>query len=185
MQLARAPTRRWKILTDCPLYEVSNDGRVRLCGARKVLPVQFSKQGRPRYSLPCCGGRFLVDAHVLVAFAFLPAPPPGKSWVLHADDDPLNCVDTNLRWGDRWDNARDYVANRRGRLGLPAPKAPLQLKGTAPAKVFAILKATGPHDAIAKNFGVSRSTVTKIRRGERHPQIFRRHQDGQAAKPTV
>lgn len=185
-KLIEAPRRRWRIVPGCPEYEVSNDGRVRAAGTRVWMPVVFSKQGRPRYHLPCCGGYLHVDAHALVARAFVGPAPAGKPWVLHGDDDPLNCVDTNLRWGDRWDNAKDFVANRRRRLGLASPPAfDVKLKGTyrlKPSRVLAIIGERGTHSIVARKFGVSRSTVTKIKRGERHPELFAKHRDGQPTK---
>lgn len=187
-KMKEAKIRRWRAIPGCEEYLVSNDGRVRRAGAANGVFIRprFSR-GRPRYHLPYIGGRLSVDAHILVARAFLPEQPPGKTWVLHADDDPLHCIDTNLRWGDRWDNAKDYVANRRRRLGMPPRKdvPEIKLKPTyrlKPAKVFEIMKAPGTHVSIAKKYDVSRPTVTKIKNGKRWAHLFTKQGDGQATK---
>ena len=174
-EMLRAKKRRWRAVVGCRTYEVSNDGRVRLHATKSLIAPSFSKQGRPRYHLPYCGGYFHADAHVLVALAFLPPAPIGKPWVLHRDDDPLNCVDTNLRWGDRWDNAEDRELNGRRRAGLKISPVEVRMKRSysiKPAKVLAIYRAAGSHSSVAAKFGVSRSAVTKIKSGERRSGIF-------------
>lgn len=170
-----AKRRTWRPVVGCRTYEVSNDGRVRLQSGKELIEPSFSRQGRPRYHLPYCGGYFHVDAHILVALAFLPPAPAGKTWVLHGDDNPLNCIDTNLRWGDRWDNAADRELNGRRRAGLSISALKVQMKRSyriKPAKVLAIYRAPGSHLSVAVRFGVSRSAVTKIKNGERRSSVF-------------
>ena len=170
-----AKVRQWRPVEGCEAYLVSNDGRVKRASDGRLMKPSFN-QGRPRYHLPYIGGNLTIDAHVLVAQAFLPPPPPGKTWVLHRDDDPLNCVDANLKWGDLWDNAEDRAANNRKRRGKPELlRGDLKTKPNYrlnPARVLAIRKAPGLHAAVAKAYGVSRSTVTHIKSGRRWPHLF-------------
>lgn len=119
--LRAAESRSWRVLPDLPNYEISNDGRVRrgIAGSnRKVgslIRCALGSEGYPEYRLKSRDGVTRAwTAHRLVALAFLDQPKPGQTFVLHRDDDRLNAVDTNLRWGNAKDNAVD--ADRNGRI---------------------------------------------------------------------
>src|ERR1700692_2049419 len=96
-EMVEAPVRIWRTVKDFPLYQVSNDGRVRKVDwpIGVFLAVRFSTKGRPRHALRRDGKSFTIETHILVGQAFLPPGPPDKPWILHHDDNPLNCVDTN------------------------------------------------------------------------------------------
>jgi hypothetical protein len=115
-----ADVREWRTLDILQKYEVSNDGRVRrrtLGSNRKVgtlLRASLSTRGYPEYRLYDDDGKPRAWlAHRLVALAFLPAPDPGQTSVLHKDDNKLNPRVDNLRWGTAADNAADAIANGR------------------------------------------------------------------------
>ena len=121
--LLESPQRKWRPVSEFPDYEISNDGRLRRATngsnakAGTVLRAKLSRSGYPQYGLVPRddGKRVNRYAHHLVAGAFLPPAPEGKNWVLHDDDDPLHCIDSNLKWGDRVDNAQDAIKNGRNR----------------------------------------------------------------------
>lgn len=113
------PVREWRTIDLYPNYEISNDGRVRrsVGGSNKragdPIRCKFDRRGYPSQTLTDKNGKASrIRSHRLVAFAFLPAPLPHQTWVLHWDDDKLNPRVDNLRWGDAQDNADD-----RERLG--------------------------------------------------------------------
>lgn len=181
MQMKRTRGRVWKTIAHIAEYQISNDGRVRHIASPLgvFLVPSFSTKGRPRYHIRWKGGSFAVEAHILVAQAFLPPQPEGKTWVLHRDDDPLNCIDTNLRWGDHRENVADWQINRRLRSGYhpsngrsvgirPAPTYPLRKKKKyklTASQVVEIIGAEGLHKNIAAKFGISRVQVGRIKSG--------------------
>lgn len=115
-----ADVREWRTLNILQKYEISNDGRVRrrtLGSNRKVgtlLRASLSTRGYPEYRLYDDEGKPRAwSAHRLVALAFLPEPFPGQAYVLHRDDNKLNPVDSNLKWGTAQENSDDAVRNGR------------------------------------------------------------------------
>lgn len=94
----------WRPIPDANGHEVSNLGRVRNRQGRILKPVA-DRDGYLRVS-------FLAPStfvHRLVIAAFGPPQPAGKGEVCHNDGDPANNTATNLRWGDRSDQALDMV----------------------------------------------------------------------------
>lgn len=105
-------------------HEISNVGRVRsktrsvrvIRGNQdfmsilrsKILSPVVMKSGHLRVKV----NNTAILVHRMVAEAFIGPQPPGKPLVLHWDDDPSNNNVSNLRWGDRRDNATDLYRNR-------------------------------------------------------------------------
>lgn len=177
-----APIREWRLLTDFPDYEISNDGHLRRATAgsnTKIgahIRVGMSDGGYPKYGLTRPDGRRVhCGAHQLVASAFLPPAPEGKPNVLHDDDNRLNCLDSNLKWGSGGDNSAD--AKRNGLLALgenhPCRKKPwTRPRGEkhASAKltendVLSILKDQRTHKEVANFYGVNDALIARIRNG--------------------
>jgi hypothetical protein len=111
----------WRVLREFPDYEISNDGRLRRCtdGKRRkagfIMKMSKSKKGYPKYMVIRRGDekKLYRNAHRLVATEFLSEPSDGKQNVLHEDDDRLNCIYTNLKWGSVQDNSDDAIKNGR------------------------------------------------------------------------
>ena len=60
------------------------------------------------------GDEALFYIHRLVAYAWIGKPKPGKTEVLHWDDNPKNNHYTNLRWGTHKENMNDIIRNNVG-----------------------------------------------------------------------
>jgi hypothetical protein len=181
--LLLAGSRQWKTLRQFPDYEISNDGRLRRLtpgsnmktGAQ--LRVTMSVKGYPKYGLTKPDGtRTHQNAHVLVAAEFLPEKPSPDAMVLHDDDDRLNCVWTNLKWGDGRDNVADAKRNGKWETGADhssARKPWLRPRGTDhgkaklnEAQVSAILLDTRIATEIARSYGVNSALIYRIRKGQ-------------------
>lgn len=151
-------------------YEVSNLGRVRRVRAGKATYVgkilrlneRRAKEGHGRVcvSLQVDGRGMTRDVHVMVARAFI-GPCPPKKEVNHIDGDPINNCANNLEYVTRSENI--YHAYR---LGLMVPHG--EKHGFAKLTtdhVVVILNCTAPATVIARAFGVTPSTIEKVRRG--------------------
>lgn len=119
-ELLIAPIREWRQVPGFPDYDISNDGRLRRIThhsnkkAGELIRCKLTSSGYPAYSMSREDGkRFKFNSHQIVAWAFLPAPQPDQTMVLHGDDNKLNCIWENLRWGTAVDNYNDAVRNGR------------------------------------------------------------------------
>lgn len=119
-------TEQWKSIPGYEgRYEASDHGNVRSLGfsIRNPWGTQTWKPGRTLKPTPHpqgyrmvtltdeFGKRRTTKAPRLVLLAFVGQPPPGKSDVLHWDDDPAHDHLRNLRWGDQSENSLDSVRN--------------------------------------------------------------------------
>jgi len=150
-------------------YEVSNLGSVRRRKAtacnnypagRRLSPG--ARRGYPVVRLYRDGGASRTfHVHTLVAWAFLSPPPPGKTLVLHRDDDKSNARSENLRWGTYAENSADMVAKGRQAFGNRHPRAVLTEEQVQQIRR---LYASSSHtqEALAAKFGVTQSTISAI-----------------------
>jgi hypothetical protein len=105
----------WKIITDFPGYQISNQGRVRRAkasrrlGYQRILSQKLDKDGYFQIHLSHNNESFHRTVHRLVAEAFIPRVP-NKLTVDHIDGKPTNNCVENLRWEDSLGQAN----NRRG-----------------------------------------------------------------------
>jgi hypothetical protein len=182
-ELLTAPIREWRLLREFPDYEISNDGRLRRFTAGSNtkpgahIRAGLSKGGYPKYGVTYPSGRRVYrSAHRLVASEFLePAPNPGM-FVLHGDDNRLNCVSTNLRWGTPKLNVLDAKRNGRWQEGADhsstrKPWCRARGSGQPTAKlddeiVRIILSDPRKGTVIAKQYGVDSSLVYRIKKGK-------------------
>ena len=100
----------WKDVPGYPGVQASSWGRV-ICreGGKPTFGSisKASKTGeylRMRTRIKVDGKRKTVKIHILVNLAFNGLPPKGKKLTLHKDDNGLNNMPTNLRWGSHDDN---------------------------------------------------------------------------------
>lgn len=165
------------------LYEVSNLGRVksldriayrgsqvlRLKGAIKSPALDGS--GYLQARLTKDGIKALVRVNRLVAEHFI-ANPDGLPEVNHIDLDKLNNASRNLEWSTHKRNMEH--AGNRGRLcGYLNKNKRVKLCPDSVAAIREAARNGGTQRGIAKEFGVSSTTVAKIIKFERwNPEIL-------------
>lgn len=181
--LLEAEIREWRTLREFPDYEVSNDGRLRRATAGSntkvgaAIRISTGVRGYPQYGLTRPDGvRVHRTAHVLVAAEFLPPQPAGKPFVLHGNDDRLDCRDTNLRWGTAAENTADAKANNRLQLGEnhPSRKKPwTRPRGAAQSNaklteddVRQIMSDCRFNREIAAAYDVDQALIGRIKQGK-------------------
>lgn len=158
-------------LTGHPGYAVSRGGRV---FSRR--PASRHPQGGVRELKPTLGPRGYLSVslrrhghedrqyvHRLVAISHLPPPGPGQDQVRHLDGQPTNNDAANLAWGSAAENAADSVRLGRTRRGVGHPSAKLTPRAVADLRRR---NAAGESfDRLAREFGVTKSTVWRACRG--------------------
>ena len=110
-------------------------------------------------------GRISVNSKQRVvsraAFEAYKGIDPGNLFVCHKCDTPSCINPDHLFLGDNRDNIRDmYRKGRRSQLGTRNGNALL-----TEAQVLQILGSDAPRKQLARDFGVSKSTVDNIKRG--------------------
>lgn len=155
---------RWKQVRDWD-YEVSDRGRVR----RRSKPDRIVKpRTYVRYGLVSLSGKTkILLAHRLVAEAFLGDPPSEReSDVNHKDGNHANNAVENLEWTDGHANQVHAISTGlcRGR-GEDHGRAVLCEREVAAIR-SRYTGAYGQQTALAREFGVSQSLVSKIVRGD-------------------
>ncbi len=148
----------WKSIGDT-LYEVSNDGRVRSSvGLRPRILKPGVVGGYLRVSLGRDRGEYV---HRLVLQVFVGECPEGEQACHNNGKKTANRL-LNLRWDTPVGNYADKRKHGTHLEGADAPWATL----TA-ASVRSILRSRRAHSDLASRYGVGRSTISKIKRGER------------------
>lgn len=104
----------WKPVKECPVYEVSNKGRVRRAG--RILRPGKNTRGYIHVTTCYMGVKTTRDVHRLVAEAFIDNPDR-LSEIDHIDRDPSNNSVENLRWCTRSDNNLNKEP-KPGKLGV-------------------------------------------------------------------
>lgn len=171
-----APAEQWRPIAGFPAYEVSDLGRVRSLDRTvkvtraggdctyflrgKVLKPTPGSHGYLQVTLCLDAVKSQRCVHALVAEAFIGPRPAGLN-VLHRDGDQLNCVPSNLYYGDQVDNLGD--AKRHGTT--PAGERNGQAKLTT-EEVRIIRKSPGLYEDIASRFDVTPSNIGMIKRRE-------------------
>lgn len=97
--------------------------------------------------------------HHLVLAAFVGPRPVGME-ACHQNDEPTDNRLVNLRWDTRKANAEDAVANSLILRGTKQPAA--KLNEDKVAEIRRMSRAGHSYQALARRFGVTRMTVTKI-----------------------
>lgn len=147
-------------------YEVSSFGRVRGIGPRNrgIKTPHVTANYYHQYSLYVRAGQkprsYLV--HVLVAEAFL-GPRPIGYFVCHNDGNAQNNRLDNLRYDTPAGNSRDRVLHGNS---LPGELNHQAILTDDAVRRIRALKGTQPYRHIARQFGVSFTTIQKVMSGE-------------------
>ena len=107
----------WKVIEECPGYEVSDAGNVRNIKTGRILKPEEIKRPRCqsvtlRVTLSNGGKISRKLVHRIVADAFIPNPA-GLPFVEHINGDFLDNRADNLRWSDRTSIMQNKHINRR------------------------------------------------------------------------
>lgn len=164
-------------------YEVSNLGRVRSIDRvvkRKhwdrysgtMMLVDYTYCGRVLRPGDRQAGHVSVaigkgnsrDVHLLVLEAFVGPCPEGHE-ACHHDDNPVNNVVWNLRWGTRSSNLLDAVRNGKRPVGEHHHNAKLRAKDIPVIRKKATSGPRGIISALARKYGVAWAQIRQVRDG--------------------
>jgi protein gp37 len=147
---------RWAPIAGFEHYQASSHGRIR--GASGFLKPHINPQtGRDAVTLWANNTPKVLPVHRLVLLAHQPDAPAGAE-ACHRNGDKRDNRLANLRWGTRSENQREKV--RHGSRGGPQKLTPDQVEAIRLQR-----KAGLTQQAIADEFGISRSLVSMIESG--------------------
>lgn len=155
----------WRRAVAFPRYEVSNLGRVRSLFSggsktpRETPHVKKQRIGSTGYFETWIGGR-PRPVHVQVCLAFHGACPDGHECA-HVDGDALNNWAGNLCWKTPLENNRDRILH-----GTIVRGEEHHFHRLTESEVRIIKASLESGAKIARQFGVDRNTVYRIRSGE-------------------
>lgn len=159
----------WREIPGWPEYECSERGDIRRVkvtskGFRGIRKPYLASTGYLYIVLRHSGRRGKAIAiHRLVAMTFIGPAPSGQHQAAHKDGNRLNCHWQNLRWATRAENEADKIAHGRTNRGERQGRS--RLKEPQVRSIKARLAAGGRPAAIARDFGVARTTVSAIASG--------------------
>lgn len=163
------PGETWRPVPDWPEYAVSNHGRVKRSvmdskgqyAAGRLLKQRLSSDGYPRVRLYHDGAFRSLAVHQIVAWAFLPPPPPGCQ-VNHRNGVKVDNCPANLEWVTAQENVlhRYRVLGHRPVRGEKHGAA--KLTRTAVLEMRARYAAGATVNDLASDYGTSAQNVRDI-----------------------
>jgi len=153
----------WKQIAKHPRYMVSNLGRIRSRTKIRKLVPNNRRGGYLGCSVVKNGKHFLLLVHVLVAENFVGPRPFARAEVRHLDGDVTNNRFDNLRWGDRDDQFADQVRHGTDTRGPRNGNARLTQR-----EADTIRSSFRSGKILSETYGVSQSTISRIRGGQRY-----------------
>lgn len=156
-------TEAWAPVGGWPGYWVSAKGRVSGPKSKILAPVDAG-YGYFIVSLVRDGLTSNHRINRLVALSFLGPAPFDGALVAHNDGDKANNVLSNLRWASALENQADRGRHATKIQGSMMKHAKL-VEGNIPEIRSRALSGEN-YEAIARDFGVSISTVSLIKRGK-------------------
>lgn len=142
-------------------YMVSIDGDIFSTKTNKVLRPHL-RRGYPTVSLQRDGVSKKEYVHRITKLAVTKKRPHKRTIVNHKNGDKLQPHLSNLEWSSPRENTLHAI-----REGLYTPKCDFapKLTETCRSGIISALSEKQPHRIIAETFGVSESTVRRIKRG--------------------
>lgn len=166
-EIERRSTEVWAFWPRDPRYEVSSAGRVRRFPEGRIRkPVQITN-GYLTFGTVFHGKHYTHYIHRAVAETFFGQILEGMH-VCHQDGDPTNNHVTNLRVDSVKGNHSDKIKHGTRNWGARNGQARL-----TPEDVIQIRQSAATEEVLASEFGVTRTTIGRIRRGE--AWVDRRH----------
>lgn len=178
---------RWKVISEFPLYEISEEGQVRSyrrksrtwrnprSGVRDtpiILTGTVTPLGYTAFILRDANGRpHRRMAHRLAAQAFLPNPS-GLPDVAHNDGNPAHNEVNNLRWATHRDNQMDMRRHGTMQDGERCCMAKLTTEQVEQIRAAREIFGRGVQRKLAAFFKVSTAQVSKIVNGHRWASTF-------------
>jgi hypothetical protein len=169
---------QWRPVVGFWGYEVSNLGRVRswrpdggkksgrlVRDEPKIRKLVVSLYGYATVMFKENGHCVLRTVHRLVLEAFVGMRPSGRE-ARHLDGKPLNNCVANLAWGTREEQFADQVRHGTDSRGERNGAAKLSFK-----EARAIRKSTRSGQELARVYGVSQATISRIRHGQRYSSV--------------
>ncbi len=163
----------WRPVPGFHGYEVSDAGAVRSMLAAgfgripetpRTLKATLDGHGYRRVYLRRNGRTHSLKVSWLVLEAFV-GPRPDKADACHNDGDRENDALSNLRWDSRKNNLADCVVHGTRPKGESMGTSVLNEPDVRAIRVALVNGES--QSSIAREFGVSQSTISKIKRGTR------------------
>jgi hypothetical protein len=165
MNISTDPIEEWRPVVGFEArYEVSDMGRVRGIGTRSrgIRKPYYGNHGYAQVCLYVSPGKTKsVNTHAMVAAAFI-GPLPEGMMVCHNDGDGSNNRLSNLRHDTPQGNSSDRL--RHG-TNLPGEQNPQAKLTDNEARAIRAIKGAAAYRDIARQFGVSFTTIQKIMSG--------------------
>jgi Protein of unknwon function (DUF3310)/HNH endonuclease len=152
---------QWSIYPADTRYEVSTLGAVRMLGKSKHRKPQSLKSGYLTLVFSTETGYTCRYVHRMVAETFIRYPIPEELEVCHRNGIKRDCNVLNLRIGTSSENKAGRHRHGTHYIGSQNPAAKLSIENVAEIRMSKL-----PDSKIAKNYGVSPSTVARLRRGD-------------------
>lgn len=162
-------------------YEISNKGNIRSLNRTETTKAGWKRERKGR-ALSCFTGRdgriyadLIVNSvrkrfqvHHLVLCAFL-GPRPEGTECCHNDGNAKNNEIDNLRWDTHQNNIKDKEKHGTGNKGSKHGLS--KLKESDIPKIRSMISEGIKHGEIGRKFGVSRSLISYISRGDRWAHV--------------
>lgn len=156
----------WKVIENCPNFEVSSDGEVRGLSSKGKLLVRGQSKGSHGYLMVnlkyADEHRGSETVHTLVCRVFH-GERPHRADACHIDGNKENNCSDNLRWGSRKENINDQKIH--GTFGWHG------VKKLQESDVLEISKSEELTSVLAKKYKVSISRIYGIRCGREYREL--------------
>lgn len=162
----------WRQIPSVPDYEASSDGQVRRRkpGARqaevKPLAIRAEKNGYLRCRIWRDDGGKNLWVHRAVCEAFHGKAPSPLHQAAHLNGKRDDCRSENLAWKTRRENYQDSILHGTSKRGEGNSMAKLNTE-----QVLLIRASHRPNLSLAKQFGVTASAISAIKRKDLWPHL--------------
>lgn len=159
----------WRPVVDFPLYQVSNQGRVRRhpdfpsCHPKESFLAAVDGRGYPSVMLRREGKPYRCRVHRLVCTAFHGAPPSALHEVAHQNGVRADVTADNLSWKTRRENCADKKRHGTHREGSEIPWA--RLSDEKVRLIKGRLASGESLSSIARSYDIAVGAIGNIKAG--------------------